>query len=58
MAQSVGDLDEFFRSVTDGTVEIVREGLRQHPEWANAELFSGIRPDRVSMFPLRWETWC
>lgn len=44
MAQSVGDLDEFFRSVTDGTVEIVREGLRQHPEWANAELFSGIRP--------------
>lgn len=39
-----GDLDEFFRSVTDGRVEIVQEGLRQHPDWANAELFLGIRP--------------
>ncbi len=43
-SQSVGDLDLFFRSVTDGRTEIVRDGLRQHPEWANAELFSGIRP--------------
>ncbi len=43
-AQSVGDLDGFFRSVTDGRVTVVKEGLRQHPEWANAELFSGIRP--------------
>lgn len=43
-AQESGDLDEFFRSVTDGRVEIVEEGLRRHPEWANAELFLGIRP--------------
>lgn len=43
-AQSVGDLDLFFRSVTDGRATVVREGLRQNPEWANAELFSGIRP--------------
>lgn len=42
--QSVGERDEFFRSVTDGTVEIVTSDLQQHPEWANAELFSGIRP--------------
>lgn len=44
LAQSVGDKDLFFRSVTDGTVEVVREGLNSHPDWANAELFSGIRP--------------
>ncbi len=43
-AQTTGDLDEFFRSVTDGRTEIVREGLRQNPDWANAELFMGIRP--------------
>lgn len=42
--QLTGDLDEFFRSVTDGRLEIVREGLTRHPEWANAELFLGIRP--------------
>lgn len=39
-----GDLDEFFRSVTDGRIEIVRQGLAAHPDWANAELFLGIRP--------------
>jgi hypothetical protein len=43
-SQGTGDLDEFFRSVTDGQVEIVRDGLRRHPDWANAELFLGIRP--------------
>jgi ankyrin repeat protein len=43
-AQPTGELDEFFRSVTDGRIEIVAAGLRQHPEWANAELFLGIRP--------------
>lgn len=43
-AQPQGDLDEFFRSVTDGRVEIVREGLSRNPAWANAELFMGIRP--------------
>jgi ankyrin repeat protein len=42
--QAGGDLDEFFRSVTGGQVETVREGLRRHPDWANAELFMGIRP--------------
>jgi hypothetical protein len=43
-AQGTGDLDEFYRSVTDGRVQIVQAGLRRHPEWANAELFLGIRP--------------
>lgn len=43
-AQTSGDLDEFYRSVTDGRAEIVREGLRENPDWANAELFLGIRP--------------
>lgn len=44
LSQETGNLDEFFRSVTDGRVEVVQEGLRQHPDWANAELFMGIRP--------------
>lgn len=44
LAQTTGDLDEFYRSVTDGRIEVVRDGLRQNPDWANAELFLGIRP--------------
>lgn len=38
------DLDDFFRAVTDGRAAMVRTFLSLHPEWANAELFSGIRP--------------
>lgn len=43
-AQGVGDLDAFFRSVTDGRVEVVKQGLSAHPDWKDAELFLGIRP--------------
>lgn len=43
-AQQPMDLDDFFRAVTDGRAAMVQTFLAVHPEWANAELFSGIRP--------------
>ena len=43
-AQGVGDLDTFFRAVTDGRGDRTRELLTAHPEWVNREIYSGIRP--------------
>ena len=43
-AESPKDLDAFFRAVTDGRSERVERGLAKHSDWAEAELYLGIRP--------------